>query len=49
MLIAGYLGYGAAEQATFAAAVAAQARGDCATVRPAFDAVTGRYRLDARR
>ena len=45
VLIAGYLGYGAAERATFAVAVAAQARGDCATATPAFDAVTGRYRL----
>ena len=45
MLVAGYLGYGAAERATFAAAVAAQARGDCATATPAFDAVTGPYRL----
>ena len=45
VLVAGYLGYGAAERTTFATAVAAQARGDCATATPAFDAVTGRYRL----
>ena len=45
VLVAGYLGYGAAERATFAAAVAAQAKGDCATAAPAFDAVTGTYRL----
>lgn len=44
-LVAGYLGYGAAERATYSAAVAAQAQGDCATAAPAFDAVTGRYRL----
>jgi hypothetical protein len=45
VLVAGSLGYGAAERATFAAAVAAHAKGDCATARPAFDAVTGVYRL----
>ena len=44
-MVAGYLGYAVAERATFAVAVAAQARGDCATATPAFDAVTGRYRL----
>ena len=49
VLIAGYLGYGAAERATFAVAVAAQARGDCATATPAFDAVTGALSADARR
>jgi len=30
VLVAGYLGYAAAEQATYAAAVGAQAKGDCA-------------------
>ena len=44
-MVAGYLGYAVAERATFGVAVAAQARGDCATATPAFDAVTGRYRL----
>jgi len=45
VLVAGYLGYVAAGRATYAAAVGAQAEGDCATAAPAFDAVTGRYRL----
>jgi len=45
VLVAGYLGYVAAERATYAAAVGAQAKGDCATATPAFDAVTGRYRV----
>jgi len=45
VLVAGYLGYVAAGRATYAAAVGAQAKGDCATATPAFDAVAGRYRL----
>jgi hypothetical protein len=44
-LVAGYLGYGAAERATFTSAVAAQATGDGVAAVPAFDAVAGIYRL----
>jgi len=44
-LVAGYLGYGAGGRATYSAALVAQVRGDCATATPAFDTVTGVYRL----
>ncbi|MFC4949157.1 tetratricopeptide repeat protein [Pseudonocardia sp. GCM10023141] len=44
-VVAAYVGYGAAERATFAAAVDAQGRIDCTTAVAEFDAVTGPYAL----
>lgn len=45
VLLAGYLGYGAAARGTYQAGLAAESRGDCTTAIARYDTLTSRFEL----